>query len=91
MPERKIDDSDLSTLRDIRERNNRLTYEIGEMAIARADMRERMDAIDAKFQELVKEVRQLDENAAEIGRSLQKKYGEGTFDLERGVFEEDAP
>ena len=77
MASKKLSESELSKLTDFQSRNNDIVVQVGAAEI-------RIDTLDRQKEELLEKFQILQKEQAEFGEGLQKKYGEGNIDLEKG-------
>lgn len=88
--ERRIEEADIKALRSINGRNDEIVYELGAIAVEIEAIEKSKARLTQRRVDLLKEATQIAARAEEMGRDLSKRYGEGRFDLERGVFIEAA-
>lgn len=79
MATKKLSESELQKLNDFQSRNNDLVVQAGAAEL-------RIDALRREKKELLDKFQILQKEQSEFGQILQKKYGDGNLDLEKGEF-----
>ena len=79
MEAKKLEEQEVTQLRLLKENTERIIREFGEIKLAQLNI--------VKREENAKEVlQQLKTNEKEIVKNLEEKYGQGSIDIERGLF-----
>mgnify|MGYP003657106812 FL=1 len=79
MATKKLSESELQKLNDFQSRNNDLVVQAGAAEL-------RIDALRREKKELLDKFQILQKEQSEFGQGMQKKYGDGNLDLEKGEF-----
>ena len=76
---KKLSEKELSTLKDFQEKNQKIINDLGNIEIS-------INLINKQKEIILKELGDLQEEQNKVGEELQKKYGAGNIDLEKGEF-----
>ena len=79
MASKKLSESELSILNDFQSRNNDIVVQTGAAEL-------RIDALKREKERLLDKFQILQEEQSKFGQEMQKKYGDGNLDLEKGEF-----
>ena len=79
MASKKLSDKELQSLKDFQDRNNNIIVTLGTIDV-------RIDALEEQKDSELEKFRKLTVEQSEFGADLQKKYGDGNINLEKGEF-----
>ena len=79
MATKKLSESELQKLTDFQSRNNDIVVQTGAAEL-------RIDALKREKERLLDKFQILQEEQSKFGQEMQKKYGDGNLDLEKGEF-----
>jgi len=68
----KLSEKELQELKELRDKGNRLIFSLGQLTLQQLD--------------LYSDIQEVRENQVEVGKKMQKKYGDGNIDLDSGEF-----
>ena len=86
MKENKLDEKEISEIRNARADNGMIAYEMGRLKIEVINLESRLDDLDKMEEDMVARYKGNVKKEMKIASKLSKKYGEGSIDLEKGVF-----
>ena len=72
-------EQELKQLRDLREKLNQLTLQFGQISINILKLKQTKE-------ELKNQLKELENEESNIAKTLSKKYGDGSIDLDSGTF-----
>jgi len=84
--EHKLDEKEISEIRNARADNGMIAYEMGRMKIEQINLESRLDELDKMEEDMIARYKGNVTKERKMGSKLSKKYGDGTIDLEKGVF-----
>ena len=76
----------LSGIREVRNSFNNITTNFGNLEVQRIQNEQRLSAIEQQKVIAENEYNQVIQQEAELLNNLNEKYGQGSLDLEKGVF-----
>ena len=79
MESKKLDPQEIEQLKLLKENTERIIREFGEIKLAQLNIEKREENAENIL-------RQLKDREKEIVKSLEDKYGQGSIDIERGLF-----
>ena len=79
MASKKLLKKELEQIQDIQNRMQAVRTELGQLALAKIDLKNR----EANIENYLVETQELE---GKIVKELEEKYGKGSIDLEKGVF-----
>jgi|TARA_R110000822_G_scaffold1028_8_gene4639 hypothetical protein len=79
MVSKKLSEKELQSLNSFQTTNNEIVVEIGAAEL-------RINALQKQKEDLLKRFQTLQVDQKEFGLEMQKKYGDGNIDLEKGEF-----
>lgn len=79
MVSKKLSEKELQSLNGFQTTNNEIVVEIGAAEL-------RINALQKQKEDLLKRFQTLQVDQKEFGLEMQKKYGDGNIDLEKGEF-----
>ena len=77
---------ELSGIREVRNSFNNITTNFGSLEVQRIQAEQRLAAIEQQKVIAENEYNQVIQQEAELLNNLNEKYGQGSLDLEQGVF-----
>lgn len=80
MEAKKLEEQEVTQLRLLKENTERIIREFGEIKLAQLNLEKREENAEALLEQLKK-------NEKEIVKHLEDKYGQGSIDIERGLFQ----
>jgi hypothetical protein len=80
MEAKKLEEQEVTQLRILKENTERIIREFGEIKLAQLNLEKREKNAEALLEQLKK-------NEKEIVKHLEDKYGQGSIDIERGLFQ----
>jgi hypothetical protein len=80
MEAKKLEEQEVTQLRILKENTERIIREFGEIKLAQLNLEKREENAEALLEQLKK-------NEKEIVKHLEDKYGQGSIDIERGLFQ----
>ena len=86
MKENKLDEKEVREIRNARADNGMIAYELGRMKIEEINLESRLDELDKMEEDMIARYKGNVTKERKMNSKLSKKYGEGTIDLEKGVF-----
>ncbi len=82
----KFTKEELSGIREVRNSFNNITTNFGSLEVQRIQAEQRLAAIEQQKVIAENEYNQVIQQEAELLNNLNEKYGQGSLDLEQGVF-----
>ena len=82
----KFTKEEVSAIREIRNNFNNITTNFGNLEVQRIQTEQRLAAIEQQKGIAENEYNQVIQQEAELLNNLNEKYGQGSLDLEQGVF-----
>ena len=82
----KFTKEELSGIREVRNSFNNITTNFGNLEVQRIKAEQRLDAIEQQKVIAENEYNQVIQQEAELLNNLNEKYGQGSLDLEQGIF-----
>jgi len=82
----KFTKEELSGIREVRNSFNNITTNFGSLEVQRIQAEQRLAAIEQQKVIAENEYNQVIQQEAELLNNLNEKYGQGTLDLEQGIF-----
>ena len=82
----KFTKEEVSAIREIRNNFNNITTNFGNLEVQRIQTEQRLAAIEQQKVIAENEYNQVIQQEAELLNNLNEKYGQGSLDLEKGVF-----
>ena len=82
----KFTKEELSGIREVRNSFNNITTNFGSLEVQRIQAEQRLAAIEQQKVIAENEYNQVIQPEAELLNNLNEKYGQGSLDLEQGVF-----
>jgi hypothetical protein len=82
----KFTKEELSGIREVRNSFNNITTNFGNLEVQRIQNEQRLSAIEQQKVIAENEYNQVIQQEAELLNNLNEKYGQGSLDLEKGVF-----
>ena len=79
MVSKKLSEKELQSLNGFQTTNNEIVVEVGAAEL-------RINALQKQKEDLLKRFQTLQIDQKEFGLEMQKKYGDGNIDLEKGEF-----
>tara|TARA_R110000744_G_scaffold257230_2_gene372683 strand:+ start:3728 stop:3979 length:252 start_codon:yes stop_codon:yes gene_type:complete len=79
MVSKKLSEKELQSLNGFQTTNNEIVVEVGAAEL-------RINALQKQKEDLLKRFQTLQVDQKEFGLEMQKKYGDGNIDLEKGEF-----
>jgi len=79
MASKKLSESELQILEEFQTRNNDIVVQTGATEL-------RIDVLERRKEQVLEKVQKLTKDQTKFGQELQKKYGDGNIDLEKGEF-----
>tara|TARA_B100000902_G_scaffold55905_1_gene62723 strand:- start:455 stop:706 length:252 start_codon:yes stop_codon:yes gene_type:complete len=79
MASKKLSESELQILEEFQTRNNDIVVQTGATEL-------RIDVLERQKEQLLEKFQKLTKDQTKFGQELQKKYGDGNIDLEKGEF-----
>lgn len=79
MENQKLLQEEIQQLNEFQSQFDQIVYELGQVSIQSA-------LLEGQRNTILEKLAQLQENQNKVGKDLQAKYGEGTFDLTLGEF-----
>ena len=76
---KKIEEKDLSTLKQLQADTDKLVYNLGQLYV----QKEKMNQTENELKQAIKVIEQREED---LGKDLSAKYGIGTVNIEAGTF-----
>ena len=76
----------LSGIREVRNSFNNITTNFGSLEVQRIQAEQRLAAIEQQKVIAENEYNQVIQQEAELLNNLNEKYGQGSLDLEQGIF-----
>ena len=86
MKENKLDEKEISEIRNARADNGMIAYEMGRLKIEVINLESRLDDLDKMEEDMVARYKGNVKKEMKMTSKLSKRYGEGSIDLEKGVF-----
>lgn len=84
--EHKLEEKEISEIRTARADNGMIAYELGRIKIEQINLESRLDDLDKMEEEMIARYKGNVKKERKMNTKLSKKYGDGTIDLEKGVF-----
>ena len=75
----KLSEEELKTLKGYQQRQNQITFNLGNLDIQKA-------ILEAQRNQILENLANVQEAANKTAKELQEKYGDGNIDLETGEF-----
>ena len=85
MSEIKVTEQELTRIKELQENYFKITYELGQIAIDKADLKKKLAAVEETEEITLGTLGKLKITEEEISKELLEKYGSSTIDLETGV------
>ena len=82
----KFTKEELSGIREVRNSFNNITTNFGNLEVQRIKAEQRLAAIEQQKVIAENEYNQVIQQEVELLNNLNEKYGQGSLDLEKGVF-----
>jgi allophanate hydrolase subunit 1 len=82
----KFTKEELSGIREVRNSFNNITTNFGSLEVQRIQAEQRLAAIEQQKVIAENEYNQVIQQEAELLNNLNEKYGQGSLDLEQGIF-----
>jgi len=82
----KFTKEELSGIREVRNSFNNITTNFGNLEVQRIKAEQRLAAIEQQKVIAENEYNQVIQQEVELLNNLNEKYGQGTLDLEQGIF-----
>ena len=82
----KFTKEELSGIREVRNSFNNITTNFGNLEVQRIQTEQRLSAIEQQKVIAENEYNQVIQQEVELLNNLNEKYGQGTLDLEQGIF-----
>ena len=82
----KFTKEELSGIREVRNSYNNITTNFGNLEVQRIKAEQRLAAIEQQKVIAENEYNQVIQQEVELLNNLNEKYGQGTLDLEQGIF-----
>ena len=82
----KFTKEELSGIREVRNSFNNITTKFGSLEVQRIQAEQRLAAIEQQKVIAENEYNQVIQQEAELLNNLNEKYGQGSLDLEQGIF-----
>ena len=82
----KFTKEELSGIREVRNSFNNITTNFGNLEVQRIQAEQRLAAIEQQKVIAENEYNQVIQQEVELLNNLNEKYGQGSLDLEKGVF-----
>ena len=82
----KFTKEELSGIREVRNSYNNITTNFGNLEVQRIQTEQRLSAIEQQKVIAENEYNQVIQQEVELLNNLNEKYGQGSLDLEKGVF-----
>ena len=82
----KFTKEELSGIREVRNSFNNITTNFGNLEVQRIQTDQRLSAIEQQKVIAENEYNQVIQQEVELLNNLNEKYGQGSLDLEKGVF-----
>ena len=82
----KFTKEELSGIREVRNSFNNITTNFGNLEVQRIQTEQRLSAIEQQKVIAENEYNQVIQQEVELLNNLNEKYGQGSLDLEKGVF-----
>ena len=82
----KFTKEELSGIREVRNSFNNITTNFGSLEVQRIQAEQRLAAIEQQKVIAENEYNQVIQQEVELLNNLNEKYGQGSLDLEKGVF-----
>ena len=83
---KKIDDKDLTKIKDLRDNYKTQTVKIGQLNVERILMNQAVERLNEAILSSEKFYIELQENERTLVKELQEKYGVGQLNLDTGTF-----
>ena len=84
--EHKLEEKEISEIRTARADNGMIAYELGRIKIEQINLESRLDDLDKMEEDMIARYKGNVTKERKMNTKLSKKYGDGTIDLEKGVF-----
>jgi|TARA_R100001086_G_scaffold67436_3_gene31580 hypothetical protein len=84
--EHKLEEKEISEIRTARADNGMIAYELGRIKIEQINLESRLDDLDKMEEDMIARYKGNVKKERKMNTKLSKKYGDGTIDLEKGVF-----
>lgn len=81
---KKMEEADLKKIQDIQEEYDKLTFELGRVALEENQVQEQMNEVKKKRSKVESEIDQLEKKYQKVTKKLHQKYGTGLFDSKTG-------
>jgi len=75
----KLEEKELEVLREYQNKQNNITFELGNVDIQKA-------ILEGQRSQILEGLATLQEESNKTGKELQEKYGDGNIDLKTGEF-----
>jgi regulator of replication initiation timing len=82
----KLDKEHLNEIQELKQKFTNLSTEIGNITIEREMIKAQLSSITARREELMNQFETMRKQEAELFDKLTDRYGEGSIDIEQGVF-----
>ena len=89
MSEIKLTESELTQIKELQDSYLASTAKFGQLKIEQLLLQKQIDNLSVLEQELTTEYLQIQEKEDKLNEEIAKKYGDGTINLETGVFTAD--
>lgn len=80
----KLSQEELSTLNQLQDTQNKIIGNLGQLEY-------NIQLLELQKEKLTEQIEELKKSETKVGEELTKKYGNGTVDLESGVFTKSEP
>tara|TARA_R100001594_G_C3878309_1_gene225269 strand:+ start:188 stop:478 length:291 start_codon:yes stop_codon:yes gene_type:complete len=82
----KIEEKELKEVKDLRAENSRMTFDFGRIKMDIILIKARLTELEKLENDMTAKFKGNQSKEAKLTEKLKKKYGDGTINLEEGVF-----
>ena len=82
----KIEEKELKEVKDLRAENSRMTFDFGRISMDIILVKARLTELEKLESDMTAKFKGNQSKEAKLTEKLKKKYGDGTINLEEGVF-----
>jgi hypothetical protein len=82
----KIEEKELKEIKDLRAENSRMTFDFGRIKMDIILVKARLTELEKLENDMTAKFKGNQSKEAKLTEKLKKKYGDGTINLEEGVF-----
>jgi|TARA_R100000084_G_scaffold95944_1_gene49809 hypothetical protein len=82
----KIEEKELKEIKDLRAENSRMTFDFGRIKMDIILIKARLTELEKLENDMTAKFKGNQSKEAKLTEKLKKKYGDGTINLEEGVF-----